>query len=226
MTLIYKITMLSLNVFVYINNFWKDHKFYLLLLMEILILLMINDFANKYRRKSLLVTTLKYLTANIFVSFLCSEILHNISRVRSVEDTNKSVTKFFQQLNNDEFLGKLLETFLIVSNICKCRTSQNNGFTSIASFLDFIFVCNCVTQNFCLQDSFSVVFFCIYCNTLLVTFMDIKLQKFSCSDLCIWKENCQILVFIFFVTLLLYSFKFIRFLSLVFNFFSSPLPIV
>lgn len=87
--------MLSLNVFVYINNFWKDHKFYLLLLMEILILLMINDFANKYRRKSLLVTTLKYLTANVFVSFLCSEILHNISRVRSVEDTNKSVTKFF-----------------------------------------------------------------------------------------------------------------------------------
>ena len=55
---------------------------------------MINDFANKYRRKLLLVTTLKYLTANIFVSFMCSEFLHNISRGRSVEGTNKSVIKF------------------------------------------------------------------------------------------------------------------------------------
>lgn len=119
---------------------------------------MINDFANKYRRKLLLVTTLKYLTANIFVSFMCSEFLHNISRGRSVEGTNKSVIKF-QQLNNDKFFEKLPETFLIVSNICKYRTSQNNGFTSIASFLDFIFVCNCVTQIFVFRIHFHLFSF-------------------------------------------------------------------
>ena len=186
---------------------------------------MINDFANKYRRKLLLVTTLKYLTANVFVSFLCFEILHNISRVGSVEDTNKSVTKFFQQLNNDEFLGKLLETFLIVSNIFKYRNSQNNGFMLIASFLDFIFVCNCVSQIFVFRihfHLFSFVYIVTPCSLYLWT------KSFRNFYVQIYVYGKKIARFWFSSFLSLYCrtvLNFIRLLSLVFNFFSSPLPL-